>query len=80
MPCSNLKIIFKRQTERLPFFLCNVLVTSIRIKYIIDKLYSGEERENAKTVVGLKPSGDLTKEAPNAQLLDEPQNLLDPVA
>ena len=80
MPCSNLKIIFKRQTERLPFFLCNVLVTSIGIKYIIDKLYSGEERENTKAVVGLKPSGDLTKEAANAQLLDEPQNLLDPVA
>ena len=38
------------------------------------------ESEHAKTVMQLKPSGYLTKEATNAQILEELQNLRYPVA
>ena len=38
------------------------------------------ENEHAKAVMRLKPSGYLTKEATNAQLLEELQNLRYPVA
>ena len=38
------------------------------------------ENEHAKAVMRLKPSGYLTKEATNAQILDELQNLRYPVA
>ena len=38
------------------------------------------ESEHAKAVMRLKPSGYLTKEATNAQLLEELQNLRYPVA
>ena len=38
------------------------------------------ESEHAKTVMKLKPSGYLTKEATGAQLLEELQNLRYPVA
>lgn len=37
------------------------------------------ESEHAKTVMRLKPSGYLTKEATNAQVLDELQNLRYPI-
>ena len=37
------------------------------------------ESEHAKTVMKLKPSGYLTKEATSAQILDELQNLRYPV-
>ena len=38
------------------------------------------ESEHAKAVMRLKPSGYLTKEATNAQIIDELQNLRYPVA
>ena len=38
------------------------------------------ENEHAKTVMKLKPSGYLTKEATGAQILEELQNLRYPVA
>ena len=38
------------------------------------------ESEHAKAVMRLKPSGYLTKEATNAQILEELQNLRYPVA
>ena len=38
------------------------------------------ESEHAKAVLRLKPSGYLTKEATNAQILEELQNLRYPVA
>ena len=38
------------------------------------------ESEHAKTVLRLKPSGYLTKEATNAQIVEELQNLRYPVA
>ena len=38
------------------------------------------EREHAKAVMRLKPSGYLTKEATNAQILDELRNLRYPVS
>ena len=38
------------------------------------------ESEHAKAVMRLKPSGYLTKEATNAQILDELRNLRYPVA
>ena len=38
------------------------------------------ESEHAKTVMKLKPSGYLTKEATSAQILEELQNLRYPVA
>ena len=38
------------------------------------------ESEHAKAVLKLKPSGYLTKEATNAQILEELQNLRYPVA
>ena len=38
------------------------------------------ENEHAKAVMRLKPSGYLTKEATNAQILEELQNLRYPVA
>ena len=38
------------------------------------------ENEHAKAVLKLKPSGYLTKEATNAQILDELRNLRYPVA
>ena len=38
------------------------------------------ESEHAKTVMRLKPSGYLTKEATNSQILDELRNLRYPVA
>ena len=38
------------------------------------------ESEHAKTVMQLKPSGYLTKEATNTQILEELQNLRYPVA
>ena len=38
------------------------------------------ESEHAKTVMRLKPSGYLTKEATSAQILDELRNLRYPVA
>ena len=38
------------------------------------------ENEHAKAVMRLKPSGYLTKEATNAQILDELRNLRYPVA
>ena len=38
------------------------------------------EREHAKAVMRLKPSGYLTKEATSAQILEELQNLRYPVA
>ena len=38
------------------------------------------ESEHAKAVMQLKPSGYLTKEATNAQILEELQNLRYPVA
>ena len=38
------------------------------------------ESEHAKTVMRLKPSGYLTKEATNAQVLEELRNLRYPVA
>lgn len=38
------------------------------------------ESEHAKAVMRLKPSGYLTKEASNAQILEELQNLRYPVA
>lgn len=38
------------------------------------------ENEHAKAVLRLKPSGYLTKEATNAQILEELQNLRYPVA
>ena len=38
------------------------------------------ESEHAKTVMRLKPSGYLTKEATSAQILEELQNLRYPVA
>ena len=38
------------------------------------------ESEHAKAVMRLKPSGYLTKEATNAQVLEELQNLRYPVA
>lgn len=38
------------------------------------------ESEHAKAVMKLKPSGYLTKEATNAQILEELQNLRYPVA
>ena len=37
------------------------------------------ESEHARAVMGLKPSGYLTKEATNAQILEELQNLRYPV-
>ena len=38
------------------------------------------ENEHAKAVLGLKPSGYLTKEASSAQILEELQNLRYPLA
>lgn len=38
------------------------------------------EREHAKVVMRLKPSGYLTKETTNAQIMDELRNLRYPVA
>ena len=38
------------------------------------------ESEHAKAVLGLKPSGYLTKEATSAQILEELQNLRYPVS
>ena len=53
-------------------------MVNLRVNIIFITVCS--ENEHAKAVLGLKPSGYLTKEATGAQILEELQNLRYPVA
>ena len=55
-------------------------VTNINPRVNIIFVTVCSENEHAKTVMRLKPSGYLTKEATGAQILEELQNLRYPVA
>ena len=61
-------------------FGCDILLCEINPKVNIIFVTVCSESEHAKAVMRLKPSGYLTKEATNAQILEELQNLRYPVA